>query len=221
VSDAIETFQLAIPDSDLADLSERLAHTRWPERETVTDSSQGAPLADVQALCAYWRDGYDWRRCEARLNGLGQFRTVIDGLGIHFLHVRSPEPGAMPLILTHGWPGSVVEFLKVIGPLTDPVAHGGDAKDAFHLVIPSLPAYGFSDKPAAGEDMASLTARDQQALADSPAGQAAWIWEKLAAWTDSGGEPPRGGYFAAFEQAGLFVDELRAGFRPVRQGASG
>lgn len=143
----IEPFRLAIPDADLADLRARLERTRWPERETVADDSQGVRLAAAQALCAYWRDSYDWRRCEAQLNALGQFRTVIDGLGIHFLHVRSSEPDALPLILTHGWPGSVVEFLKVIGPLTDPVAHGGKAEDAFHVVVPSLPGYGFSDKP--------------------------------------------------------------------------
>ena len=117
--------------------------------ETVDDWSQGIPLAYVQELCAYWADRYDWRATEARLERASpQFRTEIDGLGIHFLHVRSPHPDALPLVITHGWPGSVVEFLKVIGPLTDPVAHGGDAADAFHVVCPSLPGYGFSDKPA-------------------------------------------------------------------------
>ena len=120
----------------------------WPDRETVGDTSQGPQLAKLQALCAYWADRYDWRRCEAQLNGFGQFRTTIDGLDIHFLHVRSPEPDALPLIMTHGWPGSVLEFRSVIGPLTDPVAHGGNAHDAFHLVIPSIPGFGFSDKPA-------------------------------------------------------------------------
>ena len=131
----IKPFQLAIADSELDNLRARLAQTRWPEREAVADASQGVPLADAQALCAYWRDSYDWRACEARLNGFGQFRTEIDGLGIHFLHVRSPEANALPLVLTHGWPGSVVEFLKVIGPLTNPVAHGGRAEDAFHVVV--------------------------------------------------------------------------------------
>ncbi len=274
---SIEPFELSIPDAALDDLRERLTRTRWPERETVGDRSQGAPLARVQDLCAYWRDSYDWRRCEAQLNALGQFRTSIDGLGIHFLHVRSPEPDALPLILTHGWPGSVVEFLKVIGPLSDPAAYGGGRSQAFHIVVPSLPGYGFSDRPAeAGwsteriaaawielmrrlgydrfvaqggdwgsavtsamaalappelaaihlnfvialpsqEDLAALTDREKQALADtqrfaqqgqgyaalqstrpqtlgygltdSPAGQAAWIYEKLAEWTDSGGDP--------------------------------
>ncbi len=275
--DAIEPFHLCVPQAQLDGLRRRLAEVRWPEPETVDDWSQGAPLARVQALCAHWRDGYDWRRCEARLNGWGQHRTVLDGLGIHFLHVRSPEPDAMPVLMTHGWPGSVMEFHKVIGPLTDPAAHGGDKRDAFHLVLPSLPGYGFSDKPAApgwtveriarawvtlmerlgyrewvaqGGDwggvvtsalaaakpagcravhlnMLTLPPRPgdengsepdvtatfaamkrfnasesayarQQAtrpqtvgygLADSPAGQAAWIYEKLHAWTDDGGAP--------------------------------
>ena len=273
----IEPFNLTIPDTALADLRARLEGTRWPEREPVEDDRQGVRLADAQALCAYWCDSYDWRRCEAQLNSLGQFRTTIDGLGIHFLHVRSPEPGALPLVLTHGWPGSVVEFLKVIGPLTDPVAHGGKAEDAFHVVVPSLPGYGFSDKPAeAGwsveriaaawvvlmrrlgydryvaqggdwgsavtsamatirppelaaihlnfviavptlEDLANLSEDEKAALAklqrfsaegrgyaaiqstrpqtlgygltDSPAGQAAWIFEKLVEWMDCGGDP--------------------------------
>jgi len=147
MSDQIERFELHIPEDQLDRLRRKLDDTRWPERETVSDWSQGAPLAAVQALCDYWREGYDWRRCEAMLNRLGQHRTTIDGLGIHFLHIRSPEPDALPLIMTHGWPGSVIEFVKVIGPLTDPVAHGGDATEAFDLVLPSLPGYGFSDKP--------------------------------------------------------------------------
>jgi microsomal epoxide hydrolase len=148
MSDLIEPFQLSIPEPQLADLRDRLRHVRWPEPETVTDTSQGPPLAKVQALAEYWLEQYDWRRCEAMLNGFGQHRTNIDGLGIHFLHIRSPEPDALPLILTHGWPGSVLEFHKMIGPLTDPAAHGGDRKDAFHLVVPSLPGFGFSEKPA-------------------------------------------------------------------------
>jgi pimeloyl-ACP methyl ester carboxylesterase len=144
----IVEFRLDVPEADLDDLRERLARTRFPERETVADWSQGIPLAYVKELCEYWRDGYDWRRVEARLNAIGQLRTEIDGLGIHFLHARSPHPGALPLLLTHGWPGSVVEFFKVIGPLVDPPAHGGDAADAFDVVCPSLPGYGFSDKPS-------------------------------------------------------------------------
>ena len=277
MSDTIEPFHLDIPQSALDDLHQRLARTRWPEREAVGDDSQGVKLNDAQALCSYWRDHYDWRRCEAMLNSFGQFRTELDGLGIHFLHHRSPEPGALPLIMTHGWPGSVVEFHKVIGPLTNPAAHGGDSKDAFHVVAPSLPGYGFSDRPAARgwsvgriaqawialmrrlgytrfvaqggdwgaavtttigrsgaaeiaaihlnmviappspEDRAELTDTEKTALADlkrfttegrgyaamqstrpqtlgygltdSAAGQAAWIFEKYAAWADCGGDP--------------------------------
>ena len=130
MSDAITPFTLSVPEADLDDLKQRIDRARWPEAELVGDWSQGAPLAKVKALVEHWRNGYDWRRCEARLNGLGQFKTEIDGLGIHFLHVRSPNPHALPLILTHGWPGSVMEFMKVIGPLTDPAAHGGDRSDS-------------------------------------------------------------------------------------------
>jgi microsomal epoxide hydrolase len=147
----IVPLHLDVPQALLDDLRDRLARTRWPEPET--DASQGVALAVAQEVCAYWRQNYDWRRCEAMLNGFGQFRTVIDDLAIHFIHVRSPEPGAMPLLLTHGWPGSVVEFHKVIGPLTDPVRYGGRAADAFEVIVPSLPGYGFSDSrrgPAGG-----------------------------------------------------------------------
>jgi epoxide hydrolase len=146
---AMEPSPIAVPYPDLDDLRDRLRRTRWPEAETVDDWSQGIPLAYVRELCEHWAAAYDWRATEARLNALGPFRTEIDGLGIHGLHVRSPEPGALPLVLTHGWPGSVVEFLDVIGPLADPVGHGGDAADAFHVVVPALPGYGFSDKPSA------------------------------------------------------------------------
>lgn len=275
----IEPFHLAVPEAGLEDIRRRLESTRWPDAETVDDWSQGAPLANVQALCAYWRTGYDWRRCEAALNDLGQFRTEIDGLDIHFLHIPSRHAGAMPLIMTHGWPGSVIEFHKVIGPLTDPEAHGGVAADAFHLVLPSLPGYGFSGKPKqpgwgiertaaawvmlmarlgydrfvaqggdwgaavtsrigalrppgcvgvhlnlvianpTAEDLANPTPAEAEAVAefkrfratgsgyseqqrtrpqtlgygltDSPAGQAAWIYEKLAAWSDCDGDPLR------------------------------
>jgi pimeloyl-ACP methyl ester carboxylesterase len=141
-------FRIDVPEAQLEDLRARLRGARWPERETVDDWSQGVPLAYLSELCAYWADEYDWRATEARLNALPQFRTRIDGLGIHYLHVRSPHPGALPLVITHGWPGSIVEFLAVIEPLTDPPAHGADAADAFHVVCPSLPGYGFSDKPA-------------------------------------------------------------------------
>lgn len=148
MSDTVHPFHLTIPQDQLDDLQARLASTRWPDAQTVDDASQGPQLERLAALVRYWQDGYDWRRCERMLNDLGQYHTEIDGLDIHFLHIRSPEPDAIPLLLTHGWPGSVLEFRKVIGPLTDPVAHGGEARDAFHLVIPSLPGFGFSGKPA-------------------------------------------------------------------------
>ncbi len=277
MTDAILPFRLAIPDAVLADLDRRLAATRWPDAETVADWSQGTPLSAVHALCDYWRQAYDWRACEARLNAFGQFTTEIDGLSVHFLHVRSPHANAMPLIITHGWPGSIVEFAKVIAPLTDPVAHGGRAEDAFHIVCPSLPGFGFSGKPGASgwgvpriamawialmqrlgydrwvaqggdwgaavttaigvinptgcaaihvnmplvfpdaDDLVDMTASEAAAvaslqhyqdrdsgysklqgtrpqtlgyaLADSPVGQAAWIYEKFWAWTDNQGRP--------------------------------
>lgn len=145
----IRPFRTAIPDEQLADLQRRVAGTRWPEPECVDDWSQGIPLAYTRELAAYWAGGYDWRAREAALNRFDHFTTEIDGLGIHFIHRRSPHADALPLIITHGWPGSVVEFQKVIGPLTDPTAFGGRAEDAFHVVCPSLPGYGFSGKPAA------------------------------------------------------------------------
>ena len=274
----IEPFRIAASDADLEDLHARLVRTRLPEAETPDDWSQGIPLAYMREVIDYWRDDYDWRAREAHINAFDQFRTTIDGLGVHFVHVRSKVPDAAPLIMTHGWPGSIIEFLKVIGPLTDPGGHGGDAKDAFHVVCPSLPGYGFSDKPstpgtgieaiadlwmklmrtlgyeryfAQGGDWGAmvtthigardpegclgihtnmpiidfsklvfdreLTAREIEAftgakhyqdwdsgyskqqstrpqtlgygLADSPAGQAAWILEKFWAWTDCDGHP--------------------------------
>jgi pimeloyl-ACP methyl ester carboxylesterase len=275
-SPEITPFRVDVPQVAIDDLKLRLRLTRLPERETVGAWSQGVPLARAQALAAYWRDHYDWRRIERRINSYPQFRTEIDGLGIHFIHVRSRHPGALPIILTHGWPGSVVEFLDVIGPLTDPTAHGGKAEDAFDVVIPSQPGFGFSDKPsttgwdvvrtakawgtlmqrlgydrwvAQGGDwgagvthalghvrpagliaahvnwplvipaqppapltpdeqacMAAIAAflNDQfgyfkeqgtrpqtvgYALADSPIGQASWIYEKFQAWTDNRGNP--------------------------------
>jgi pimeloyl-ACP methyl ester carboxylesterase len=148
MSDEISPFRIEASDAELDDLRRRLQATRWPEPEPVDDWSQGIPLAYVQEVCAYWSEKYDWREREARLNAFPQFRTEIQGLGIHFLHVRSPHEDALPLVITHGWPGSIVEFHKVIGPLTNPSEHGGDAADAFHVVCPSLPGYGFSDKPA-------------------------------------------------------------------------
>jgi pimeloyl-ACP methyl ester carboxylesterase len=144
---AVRPFQVGFPEAELAELRRRVNATRWPERETVTDDSQGVRLATMQELARYWGSDYDWRTCEAKLNGLPHFMTEIDGLDIHFIHVRSQHEDALPLIVTHGWPGSVIEQLKIIEPLTNPTAHGATAQDAFHLVIPSLPGYGFSAKP--------------------------------------------------------------------------
>jgi pimeloyl-ACP methyl ester carboxylesterase len=145
----ISPFEVHVPDEDLADLRRRIAATQWPEKETVADQSQGVPLATIQELARCWQTGYDWRRCEARLNALPQFTTEIDGLNIHFIHVRAEHEDALPLIVNHGWPGSVIEQLKIIDPLTDPTAHGASAADAFDVVIPSMPGYGFSGKPTA------------------------------------------------------------------------
>jgi pimeloyl-ACP methyl ester carboxylesterase len=143
----VRPFEVAFPDEQLAQLRRRIAETRWPDNELVTDASQGVQLSMLRELARYWSDEYDWRRAEAKLNALPQFKTEIDGLDIHFIHVKSPHEDALPLIITHGWPGSVIEMLEVVGPLTDPTAHGGDAEDAFDLVIPSIPGYGFSDAP--------------------------------------------------------------------------
>ena len=275
-TEGVEPFKVSVPQSAIDDLKRRLASTRWPEQETVADWSQGVPLEKAKALIAYWRDKYDLRRFEARINAFPQYRTRIDGLGIHFIHVRSPHPNALPIVLTHGWPGSFVEFMQIIGPLSEPTRHGGRAEDAFHVVVPSLPGFAFSDKPnEAGWDVnriarawavlmqrlgydrwvaqggdwgagvthalaqqrpqgliaahvnwqfvfpsklpdnptpaerramdrAALFANDQSGyfreqgtrpqtigypLADSPAGQALWIYEKFQAWTDNHGNP--------------------------------
>jgi pimeloyl-ACP methyl ester carboxylesterase len=145
---SIRPFQVNFPDSDLAELRRRIAATRWPEKETVGDSSQGVQLATIQALARHWETDYDWRKCEARLNALPHFITEVDGLDIHFIHVRSEHENALPMIVTHGWPGSVVEQLKIVDPLTNPTEHEASASDAFDLVIPSMPGYGFSAKPA-------------------------------------------------------------------------
>ena len=146
---SIRPFHISVPQSQLTDLRHRLAATRWPDSETVGDRSQGVQLATMKQLVGYWERSYDWRKVEARLNALPQFVTTIDGLDIHFIHVRSKHPNALPVIITHGWPGSIIEQLKIIGPLTDPSAYGGKAEDAFDVVIPSLPGYGFSGKPIA------------------------------------------------------------------------
>ncbi len=276
MTEAVTPFVLEVPQAEIDGLNARLDLARWPEQETGEGWSQGVPLDRARALVEYWRHRYDWRRCEAKLNGFGQYRTAIDGLGIHFLHVRSPHPQALPLVVTHGWPGSVLEFHKVIGPLTEPERHGGRASDAFHVVAPALPGYGYSDKPSGpgwniariasawitlmarlgyeryvaqggdwGAAVTSEIARQKPAalagvhmnivatlpkrfpehptpdeqralvamdryrrvengyaieqstkpqtlaygLADSPVGQAMWIFEKFQSWTDCNGDP--------------------------------
>jgi hypothetical protein len=143
----IEAFDLRVSDETLDDLRHRLANTRWPDAETVDDASQGPRLEKLRALGAYWQEGYDWRECEALLNDFGQYRTAIDGLSIHFLHIRSVEPNAVPLLMCHGWPGSILEFRKLIGPLTNPRAHSADPKIAFDVIAPPMPGFAFSDKP--------------------------------------------------------------------------
>jgi pimeloyl-ACP methyl ester carboxylesterase len=148
-SAAIHPFHVDVPETELADLRRRIAATRWPSKELVADRSQGVQLKTLRELARYWTSEYDWRKCEARLNALPQFTTEIDGVEIHFIHVRSRHEKALPLIITHGWPGSVIELLETVGPLTDPTAHGGTSEDAFHLVLPSLPGYGFSGEPTA------------------------------------------------------------------------
>jgi len=192
----IRPFRVDIPDEALDDLRRRIAATRWPSRELVTDRSQGVQLATIQELARYWATEYDWPWCEAKLNALPQFTTKIDGVNVHFIHVKSPHAEALPLIMTHGWPGSVIELLEVVGPLTDPTAHGGRAEDAFDLVLPSLPGYGFSGQPteseqerAAADQLATFrtsgfgyfleqATRPQTigyALLDSPVALAAWM----------------------------------------------
>jgi pimeloyl-ACP methyl ester carboxylesterase len=161
---AVRPFQVGFTEAELAELRRRINATRWPERETVTDDSQGVPLATMQELASYWGTDYDWSACEAKLNAVPHFITEIDGLDIHFIHVRSPHEDALPLIVTHGWPGSIIEQLKIIDPLTNPTAHGADASDAFHVVIPSLPGYGFSGKPTSTGWDPSRTARAWVAL---------------------------------------------------------
>jgi pimeloyl-ACP methyl ester carboxylesterase len=154
---AMRPFRIEVPEEQLAELRGRLAATQWPSKELVADQSQGVQLATLQALARYWATDYDWRKCEAKLNALPQFKTEIDGLDVHFIHVKSQHENALPLIITHGWPGSVIEMLAVVGPLTDPTAHGGQAEDAFDLVVPSMPGYGFSAEPTAvGWDAARI-----------------------------------------------------------------
>jgi pimeloyl-ACP methyl ester carboxylesterase len=156
---AIRPFRIDVPEVELTELRRRISETRWPGRETVADESQGVQLATIQELARYWATDYDWRKCEAKLNALPQFMTETDGLDIHFIHVRSKHENALPLVVTHGWPGSVIEQLKIVDPLTNPTAHGASASDAFHLVIPSLPGYGFSAQPTTNDWGAERTAR--------------------------------------------------------------
>src|SRR5690349_21558297 len=156
---AVRPFRIDVPEQDLEELRRRIEATRWPTRELVGDRSQGVQLAALQELARFWTTDYDWRACEARLNALPQFKTEIDGVDIHFIHVRSRHGGALPLIMTHGWPGSIVELLETVDPLTNPTAHGGNASDAFHLVLPSIPGYGFSSQPTELGWETSRTAR--------------------------------------------------------------
>ncbi|MFD0823799.1 epoxide hydrolase family protein, partial [Micromonospora zhanjiangensis] len=176
----IQPFRVRVPESDLADLRTRLAGTRWPEAEPGPGGTQGVPLEAMRDLCRYWADGYRWRAAEARLNAVPQFLVDVDGLTLHVLHARSPHAGALPLVLTHGWPGSVVELVDLVGPLTDPARDGGVAEDAFDVVIPSLPGYGFSAKPTAPgwgvERIAAAWARLMAALGHTRYGAAGSDW---------------------------------------------
>ena len=157
-TEEIRPFQIFVPQEAIADLRARLRATRFPNEQTVKDWSQGVPLAQAEVLVQYWESRYDWRRFETELNSLQHFRTLIDGLGIHFIHTRSPHADALPIILTHGWPGSIAEFMKIIRPLTNPTDHGGRVQDAFHVVVPSLPGFGSSDKPTKTRSKASRVA---------------------------------------------------------------
>ena len=175
----IRPFRVDVPETDLTELRKRINATRWPDRETVSDATQGVQLATIQALARYWATDYDWRKVEARLNAVPNFITEIDGLDIHFIHVRSKHENALPLIVTHGWPGSIIEQMKIIEPLTNPTAHGGSASDAFHVVIPSMPGYGFSGKPTTtGWDPAAHRARLDRA--DEAPRVHASTWRKAA-----------------------------------------
>src|SRR5260221_540381 len=245
-SEALTPFQASFPRDAPRDLKRRLSMTRWPERETVGDWSQGVPLEKAQALIAYWRDKYDLRRFEARINAFLQYRTRIDGLGIHFFHVRSPHPNALPIILTHGWPGSFVEFMEIMRPLSDPTRYGGRAEDPFPVVAPSLPGFAVSDKPTETswgvEPSAPASATLRQSLRphrwvghgcrsggggiDLPMAASVFppeIFSPPRAWAEAlwpnlfyWNELDKGGHFAAFEQPALFTEELRKAFRSRR-----
>jgi hypothetical protein len=199
----IRPFQVGFPDAELTELRRRVKATRWPERETVTDDSQGVPLAMMQELARYWATEYDWRQCEAKLNGLPHFMTEIDGLDIHFIRVRSAHEEALPLIVTHGWPGSIIEQLKIIGPLTNPTAHGASSADAFHLVIPSLPGYGFSAKPATTGWDPARTARSAGTFSSAPAAgtSATRPWRRATSARPGQGVPPSAGRLACMRSS--------------------
>ena len=192
----IRPFQVEVPEEELADLRRRIAATRWPSKELVDDRSQGVQLATMQELARYWTKEYDWRKAEAKLNALPQFTTEIDGIEIHFIHVKSEHEDALPLIMTHGWPGSVIELLETIGPLTDPTAHGGSAEDAFDLVLPSVPGYGFSGRA----DRARLVGRPRRAGlagADAAASATPATSPRAATWA-----PPSPTRWAAWRPRG-------------------
>jgi pimeloyl-ACP methyl ester carboxylesterase len=219
----VRPFHVEVPEEDLVELRRRIAATRWPEKEPVTDPSQGVQLATMQALARYWETEYDFGRLEARLSVLPQFMTELDGLDVHFIHLRSPHEDALPLIITHGWPGSVVEILNVVGPLADPTAHGGDAADAFHVVVPSMPGYGFSAKP---EETGWDTARIARAWAElmQRLGYTRFVAQGgERSWTEQAypnliyfNEVPAGNHFAAWQEPDLFSQEVRAAFRSLR-----
>jgi pimeloyl-ACP methyl ester carboxylesterase len=199
----IRPFEVRVPDEELAELRRRIDATRWPERETVDDDSQGVPLATMQALAGSWATAHDWRKVEATLNSLPQFMTEIDGLELHFLHVRSPHQDALPLIVTHGWPGSIIEQLKLIGPLTDPTSHGGSPADAFHVVIPSLPGHGFSAKP-------TTTGWDPRRIARA--------WATLMGRLGYGRYVAQGGDWGAAVTQAMGIQAPRAAGHPLQHG---
>lgn len=210
---------LAMSQSVVDDLHDRLERTRWPDAETVEDDSQGVPLSRLRALAAYWRDEYDWRKTERRVNALDPSVTTIDGVDIHFLHVRSPEPDAVPLIITHGWPSTTLELVKAARQLADPRAHGQDPRDAYHVVLPSLPGFGLSGKPRhtgwAPERIAVAWLELMRRLGyahDTYLASRRWVAERYPTLSYYN-EAPRGGHFPAWEQPSLFADEVRASFR--------
>lgn len=236
----IRPFRVSVPAAALDDLKRRVLATRWPDKETVSDSTQGVQLAKVQELARYWATEYDWRKAEAKLNALPQFVTTIDGVDIYFIHVKSRHPNALPLIVTHGWPGSILEMVKTIGPLTDPTAFGGRAEDAFDVVIPSIPGYSFSARPSQTGWGPDRVARAWDVLMKrlgynryvSQGGDhgsvivtvfPGEIYRAPESWTRQAyrnviyfSEVDKGGHFAAWEEPNLFAQEMRAAFRSLR-----